>query len=58
MFLIPISVEKSELLNTIEMLRNEMIQIGKKEGLSSEKTIEISQRLDAFISKYQAVHFS
>lgn len=55
MLLIPISFEKSELLNTIESLRNEMIRIGNKEGLTSEKTLEISQKLDTFISKYQTV---
>lgn len=43
-----------ELENKIEFLRNEMIMIGLKEGLSSEKTISISQKLDCYIAKYQA----
>lgn len=57
MFLIPISADKSELLYTIESLRKEMIRISNKEGLTSEKTIEISQKLDSFITRYQAVNF-
>ncbi|NMD69984.1 aspartyl-phosphate phosphatase Spo0E family protein [Bacillus sp. DNRA2] len=43
-----------ELLCTIESLRREMICVGLKEGLSSEKTIEISQKLDQYIANYQA----
>lgn len=37
----------------IKKLRAEMIRIGISEGLSSENTIKISQRLDAYIVKYQ-----
>ncbi|MGJ7921498.1 aspartyl-phosphate phosphatase Spo0E family protein [Neobacillus sp. LXY-4] len=44
----------SELLGIIESLRKEMIKVGLKEGLSSEKTIEISQRLDRYIAHYQS----
>lgn len=43
-----------ELLCIIENLRREMICVGLKEGLSSEKTIEISQKLDQYIANYQA----
>lgn len=46
-----------ELLNLIESLRKEMIIVGLKEGLSSDKTIEISQKLDQYIASYQANHF-
>lgn len=42
-----------ELLGLIENLRREMICVGLKEGLSSEKTIEISQKLDIYIANYQ-----
>lgn len=47
--------DHSFLVKTIESLRKEMIRIGLQEGLTSEKTIEISQKLDVFIAKYQAV---
>ncbi|WP_147534898.1 aspartyl-phosphate phosphatase Spo0E family protein [Bacillus marasmi] len=43
-----------ELLGLIENLRREMICVGLKEGLTSEKTIEISQKLDRYIANYQA----
>lgn len=57
MILMPITKDKSELLGTIESLRKELIRIGNQEGLSSRKTIEISQKLDLFISKYQTIRF-
>lgn len=57
MFLSANSIEKSELLKTIETLRKEMIQIGNKEGFSSTQTLEISQKLDTFIFKYQASNY-
>lgn len=41
------------LVNKIEHLRHEMIESGIKEGLSSEKTIELSQLLDHYVLKYQ-----
>lgn len=43
----------SFLKKIIESLREEMIRLGIQEGLSSEKTIKVSQELDFFISKYQ-----
>lgn len=46
-------VEKSHLNRIINTLRNEMIQTGLKEGLSSKKTIALSQRLDEYIARYQ-----
>lgn len=49
------SIDEKEcnLIKTIESLREEMIRIGIKEGLTNEKTIQISQQLDTFITKYQ-----
>ncbi|WP_084820235.1 aspartyl-phosphate phosphatase Spo0E family protein [Mesobacillus campisalis] len=47
------SVEKSNLVQSIQLLRQEMIETGLKEGLTSKKTIELSQKLDRFIAKYQ-----
>lgn len=44
---------KNSLINTIEYLRAEMIRIGIKEGLTNNKTIEISHKLDLYIAKYQ-----
>lgn len=44
---------KSDLMETIDVLRKEMIHIGTHEGLSSENTIKVSQKLDIFIAKYQ-----
>lgn len=55
MFLLSIIDEVSYLAKTIESLRNEMIKIGIQEGLTSEKTIAISQLLDIYIAKYQAL---
>lgn len=52
MILMPIIDETSKLEKLIETLRDEMIRIGIQEGLNSERTIEISQKLDHYISKY------
>jgi hypothetical protein len=49
------SVEKRELKNVIESLRQEMIQTGLKEGLSSKKTVALSHKLDEYIVKYQMI---
>lgn len=46
---------KSNLLIVIKALRNEMIHTGMKEGLTSEKTLAISQKLDTYISRYQSI---
>jgi hypothetical protein len=52
MIFMPIVDEKSKLESLIETLRDEMIRIGTQEGLNSKRTIEISQKLDIYISKY------
>jgi len=44
---------KYSLLIIIKRLRAEMIRIGISEGLTNEKTIRISQKLDRYISRYQ-----
>jgi hypothetical protein len=45
--------KKSDLEKRINILRSKMILIGTKEGLSSEKTLRISQKLDTFLTIYQ-----
>jgi len=48
------TVEKDyNLIKTIKMLQKEMIRMGIKEGLTSEKTLNISRKLDTYILKYQ-----
>lgn len=54
---ISFKIDESKLMDTIESLRKEMILIGSKEGLSSPKTIAISQKLDGFIAKYHSLHY-
>lgn len=44
-----------ELLRTINSLKQEMIQAGIQEGLTSNKTVELSQKLDKYIALYQVV---
>ncbi|MED1469193.1 aspartyl-phosphate phosphatase Spo0E family protein [Bacillus salipaludis] len=46
------SVEKSHLDRVIDSLRKEMIQTGIKEGLTSKKTIALSQKLDEYIARW------
>lgn len=41
----------------IESIRKEMIQTGIKEGLSSKKTIELSQLLDYYVLQYQQMAY-
>jgi hypothetical protein len=42
----------------IELLRKELIQIAFQEGLTNEKTIKLSEKLDNYIVKYQIInHF-
>lgn len=41
------------LISKIELLRKEMIKSGIEEGLSSKKTIELSQLLDHYVLTYQ-----
>ncbi|MEH7299929.1 MULTISPECIES: aspartyl-phosphate phosphatase Spo0E family protein [Neobacillus] len=44
---------KIPLLLEIKSLQKEMIEIGYKEGFASQKTLEISQKLDQYILTYQ-----
>ena len=39
---------------TIESLREELINSGMQVGFTHEKTLELSQKLDSFIARYQA----
>ncbi|MBT2659216.1 aspartyl-phosphate phosphatase Spo0E family protein [Bacillus sp. ISL-18] len=48
-------VEKSNLIQMIELLRQELTETGLKEGFTSKKTIELSQKLDSFITRYQGL---
>ncbi|MCD5325766.1 MULTISPECIES: aspartyl-phosphate phosphatase Spo0E family protein [Pontibacillus] len=43
-----------ELLNEIEMCRNEMIQLSSSLPLSSQEVIEASSRLDGLLNEYEA----
>jgi hypothetical protein len=47
--------DREQLLAYIEFLRIELIKIGLKHGLSSDKTLNASQELDYFIYEYQKV---
>jgi hypothetical protein len=51
----PTDEKEYDLLKQIEFLRKEMISVGIQEGLTSEKTLIISQKLDIIIAKYQAL---
>lgn len=52
-----VSIEKDyELLKTIKFLQKEMICVGIQEGLTSEKTLNISRKLDTYITKYQCMY--
>ena len=44
------------LIINIQSLREKMIQIGLKEGLQSQNTIELSQKLDNLLNIYQALN--
>lgn len=44
---------EEDLFHTIESLRKDMILAGMQEGFTSRKTLELSQRLDHYIAKYQ-----
>lgn len=47
---------RNELENQIELLRNEMVLVGLQEGLSSEHTILISQKLDRYIALFLEIN--
>lgn len=42
------------LLNYIKLLKEQLIHIGISEGLSSEKTLSVSEELDKYIYLYQS----
>ncbi|UII54320.1 aspartyl-phosphate phosphatase Spo0E family protein [Cytobacillus spongiae] len=42
-----------ELAEMIQKLRNDLVRIGTSEGLSSPRTIQVSQMLDRYLVKYQ-----
>lgn len=44
-----------ELRVYIEFLRNELIHLGKKMGLSHHLTIEASEELDYFLNEYTRI---
>lgn len=50
----PTNEKGDNLIKRIEFLRKEMIRVDIQEGLTSEKTLIISRKLDIFIAKYQA----
>ncbi|WP_413299462.1 aspartyl-phosphate phosphatase Spo0E family protein [Bacillus sp. 1P10SD] len=45
----------SELKAAIEVLRKEMIQCGLSNGLTNERTVQISQILDIHIAQYHSL---
>lgn len=49
-------IDKNELMNLINQLREKMVSIGNDQGLTSKNTIEVSQYLDELINLYQK-HF-
>ncbi|MCG1020754.1 aspartyl-phosphate phosphatase Spo0E family protein [Sutcliffiella horikoshii] len=46
---------KQELLNLIEKKRMELIDIVAKNGMSSSKTLKLSQELDTLLNKYNHI---
>lgn len=53
----PRPYNEDNLMNKIESLRKQMIRTGIEEGLSSKKTIELSQLLDQYVLQYQQRNF-
>lgn len=45
---------KTTLLQHIQSLRDQLVHTGIQEGLSHEKTIHLSQKLDEYIFLYQS----
>ncbi len=58
MTLQPTCCEKRELQNRIESIRKKMMGIAASEGLTSEKTLRLSQVLDSYIALYQTKHYN
>ncbi|VEF49396.1 Spo0E like sporulation regulatory protein [Bacillus freudenreichii] len=50
---LPNNKRKQTLLDEINSLRKEMVIYGTTKGLTNKKTIEISQKLDIILNKYQ-----
>lgn len=48
-----IPVEKQEIEYEIELLRNELFQCVKENGLTCNRTMKVSKELDKSILKYQ-----
>ncbi|CAG9621852.1 aspartyl-phosphate phosphatase Spo0E family protein [Sutcliffiella rhizosphaerae] len=46
---------KQELINLIELKRAELIDIVAKYGMSSSKTLKLSQELDTLLNKYNHI---
>ncbi|HLR07780.1 MAG TPA: aspartyl-phosphate phosphatase Spo0E family protein [Bacillota bacterium] len=44
---------KQKLLQRIEYLRCQMIKVAREKGLTCRESIEISQKLDQTLNKYQ-----
>jgi hypothetical protein len=49
------SENRLEILTIINLLKNEMIHVGLQEGLTSKKTVALSQKLDEYITRYQVM---
>nr|WP_096156944.1 MULTISPECIES: aspartyl-phosphate phosphatase Spo0E family protein [Bacillus] len=49
---------KQDILKLIENKRTELLEIVAKTGLSSSKTLQISQELDTLMNKYNEMNFS
>jgi Spo0E like sporulation regulatory protein len=47
-------IMKTTLLQHIQSLRDQLVHTGMHEGLSHEKTIHLSQKLDKYIFLYQS----
>lgn len=45
--------EKVQLINSINVLRNELIKLGTVKGINNKETIKTSQELDKLLYIYQ-----
>ncbi len=52
------TITKQDILKLIENKRTELLEIVAKTGLSSSKTLQISQELDTLMNKYNEMNFS
>ena len=52
------TITKQDILKLIENKRAELLEIVSKTGLSSSKTLQISQELDSLMNKYNEMNFS